>query len=62
MANHSILETKVRELEEAYRESLLQGDTESAALFNKELIYHLLRLSESIRNPEATGGTDSGKL
>jgi hypothetical protein len=60
--NHSILESKVKELEDAYREALLLGDTECAALFNKELIYHLLRLSESIRNPEATSGTDSGKL
>ena len=59
MENHLILETKVKELEEAYREAILQGDSECASLFNKELIYHLLRLSESIRNPEATGGTDS---
>ena len=52
MANHSVIEAKIRELEEAYQLAAQNHDRNLALMFNRELIHHLLRLSDAIRNTE----------
>ena len=52
---------KIAELEQAYLEALKSGDKEEAQFWNRELIHHLLVLSDSLRDSEATSGTDSGE-
>ena len=59
MAKHSVLEAKIRELEEAFKEALAQGHAERAQMFNAELIPLLLRLADAIRDSKADRGADS---
>lgn len=62
MPKHSVIVAKIAELESAYIESLRAGDSVEAAFWNRELIHHLLRLSDTIRDTETASGTDSGEL
>lgn len=62
MAKHSIVVAKIAELEMAYLESLREGDAVEAAFWNRELIHHLLVLSDSLRDSETASGTDGGEL
>lgn len=62
MAKHSVAIAKIAELESAYLEALHSGDSEEAAFWNRELIHHLLRLSDTIRDSKTASGTDSGEL
>ena len=50
MANHLVLEAKIRELEEAYQAAARQSNEELALMYNRELIHHLLRLADALRN------------
>lgn len=63
MPTHSILQSKIQELEEALKEAQAASDHELVQLYNRELIGHLLRLSDALRgNSTADRGTDSGEL
>lgn len=62
MAKHSVVVAKIAELEMAYLEALRFGDAEEARFWNRELIHHLLVLSDSLRDTETTSGTDGGEL
>ena len=58
----NLLVSKIAELEHAYIIAAKAGNHQMAAFWNKELIYYLLRLHDTIRNSETTSGTDSGEL
>jgi len=62
MAKHSVLVAKIAELEQAYLERLLSGDSDGAKFWNRELIHHLLVLSDSLRDSETPSRTDGGEL
>jgi hypothetical protein len=53
---------KIAELEDAYKVAVKERKPNLAAFWNKELIYYLLRLHDSIRDTETTSGTDGGEL
>lgn len=58
----NLLVVKIAELEHAYITALREGKPNLAAFWNRELIYYLLRLHDSIRDTETTSGTDGGEL
>ena len=63
MPTHSILQSKIQELEEALKEAQAVNNYDLVQMYNRELIGHLLRLSDALRgNPTADRGTDSGEL
>ena len=59
MGKHSVLEAKIRELEEAFQESMRNHEFERAQMFNAELIPLLIRLADAIRDSKADRGADS---
>lgn len=60
MQAHSILQAKIVELEEAFREAAISGNPDLQSFYNRELISHLLRLADELRgNPTPNSGTDS---
>jgi hypothetical protein len=59
LGKHSILEAKIRELEEAFQVATRSGDIVCAAMYNAELIPLLLRLADAIRDSKADRGADS---
>jgi hypothetical protein len=59
LEKHSVLEAKIRELEEAFQESSRSGDIYCAAMYNAELIPLLLRLADAVRDSKADRGADS---
>ena len=59
MANHSLMEAKIRELEEAYQLAVQRHDVDFARFWNRELIHHLLRLSDVLRNSQTDKRFDS---
>ena len=58
----NLLVAKIAELEHAYIVAAKLGQHNLAAFWNRELIYYLLRLHDSIRDTETTSGTDGGEL
>jgi hypothetical protein len=58
----NLLVSKIAEIEHAYIIAARGGNHQLAAFWNRELIYYLLRLHDSIRDSKTTGGTDSGEL
>lgn len=58
MQNLSIQVAKVAEVEEAYVTSVRAGNVRDAEFWNRELIYCLLVLSDSLRDSEATRRAD----
>jgi hypothetical protein len=61
MAKHSVLVAKIAELEQAYLVSLLKGNADEAQMWNRELIHHLLVLSDSLRDSETPSRSDGGE-
>ena len=59
MEKHSVLEAKIRELEEAFQVASRNDDFECAQMYNAELIPLLLRLADAIRDSKADRGVDS---
>ena len=57
--NHTILEAKIRELENALQVAVSDGDLQRAAFWNNELIYYLVRLTNALGNPATDNGADS---
>jgi hypothetical protein len=55
------LVSKIAELEHAYITAIRENKPALAAFWNRELIYYLLRLHDTIRDSKATGRTDSGE-
>ena len=58
----NLLVAKIAELEHAYIVASRGGHYALAAFWNRELIYYLLRLHDTIRDSETTSGTDGGEL
>jgi hypothetical protein len=50
LVRHSVLEAKIRELEEAFQESARNGDVTCAQMYNAELIPLLIKLADVIRD------------
>ena len=59
MANHLVLEAKIREMEHALQVAISDGDLDRAALWNSELIFYLVRLTNAIGNSKSDNGTNS---
>ena len=59
---HNLLIVKIAELEHAYITAIKEGKPNLAAFWNRELIYYLLRLHDSIRDTEEPSRTDPGEL
>jgi hypothetical protein len=57
MENNSVLEAKIRELEEAYQAAAQSDNGELARMYNRELIHHLLRLADVVRNSRPDNGS-----
>lgn len=61
MENLSVQVAKVAEIEHAFLEASREGNVTIAAFWNRELIHHLLVLSDSLRDSKATRRADSGE-
>jgi hypothetical protein len=58
VANHLVLEAKIREMEHALQVAISNGDMDRAALWNSELIFYLVRLTDAIGNSKSDNGAD----
>lgn len=56
-----MLASKILELEGAFQEAAREGDYDLAAMYNKELIHHLLKMADDIRDTATNSGTNSGE-
>ena len=61
MQDFSVLKAKIRELEEAYRAAVQQGQSNEAGFWNAQVLHHLLVLSAAVRDSKTDLRTDSGE-
>lgn len=61
MPKSSILLAKIQELTEAYKVAAAAGNKELATFYNRELIFHLWRLSATISNSGGDSPTNGGE-
>ena len=61
MQNSSVLVAKVKELTEAYVRAKQLHNTVEMEFWNKELVWHLWRLSVTITDSRRDSSTDSGE-
>lgn len=61
MQNSSVLVAKVKELTEAYVAARQLHKEDEMEFWNKELVYHLWRLSVTITDSRRDSSTDSGE-
>ena len=57
-----LLSASIRELTEAYNESLEWGDFELARFWRSQLIERLIQLADSIGTEQSTRGNDTGEF